>query len=53
MADLGRWLSGEYRVPVSPDATAEPMPDDERSRRAAVLAEDAGARRRRDIWPTL
>jgi endogenous inhibitor of DNA gyrase (YacG/DUF329 family) len=29
MVDLGRWLSGEYRVPVSPDATAEPMPDDE------------------------
>jgi endogenous inhibitor of DNA gyrase (YacG/DUF329 family) len=29
MADLGRWLSGSYRVPGEPDAAAPaPDPDD-------------------------
>jgi uncharacterized protein len=25
MADLGRWLSGDYRVPVRQETTSEPL----------------------------
>jgi hypothetical protein len=29
LADLGRWLGGEYRIPVSDDPTREPDDDNE------------------------
>lgn len=33
LADLGRWLSGDYRIPAEPEPEGEPeMDSDERTR---------------------